>query len=226
MGNTHLISETCVPLSNPTQDDFATFHDHDHWPGQVLMLLRLAAAVLLVHGSKDAIQKAGGWDSGGSGGGGMITPNRSGIAGLKKKVSDFVGLLKGSSGAPAAAVFLARFAAVGTVWLLSFPATVLLLAPSVQPFRRHAVVTGGALLLQTVALSAMMVLFLGLGSPGKAFLKASTISTMGDLDASSSGNNAGSGSLSGGGGGGGGSGASSSIGAAVSSAVRRKIAVD
>lgn len=115
----------------------------------------------------------------------------------------------GEAGESTVATFLRRFFVCGTVWLLAFPGTVLVVVPRLAPYHRHAVVSGAALILQSLALVSMLVLFLGVGDAGKSFLKASTIGAMGDLSASSS------------------DGGSSSVGgSSLTSAVRRKVAVD
>ena len=79
--------------------------------------------------------------------------------------------------------FLMRFLVVGGIWLLAFPLTVLVVAPRFPPYHRHCIVSALAVLLQSGALCGMLTLFLGLGTHGKAFIKASTISAMGDLSA-------------------------------------------
>jgi hypothetical protein len=102
--------------------------------------------------------------------------------------------------------------------LLAYPAAVLLVAPLFSPYHRHCVVETAAVLCQALALSGLLVLFMGVGDQGKAFLKQSTIQDMGDLASS----------IGGGLGGAGGAvnGALSSGIATAVKAVKRKVAVD
>ena len=169
--------------------DFSSFHDHDHWPGAVLMLLRAAVCAVVWRGAL----RAGGFGAGGG--------------------------VDGDGGHKPAAKFLRYFALVGSAWLLAFPWTCLVIAPRFPEARRHFVVTASALLLQSLALCALLMCFLGVGDAGRAFLKISTVGATGSLDVGLSGG-LGGGGLGGGGGGGGGSAAS------VAATIRRKVAVD
>ena len=44
------------------EDDFSSYHDHDHWPGKLLMLLRTCVCGVLWAGAWETIKKAGGYD--------------------------------------------------------------------------------------------------------------------------------------------------------------------
>jgi hypothetical protein len=124
----------------------------------------------------------------------------------------------GYAASPAQAAYLVRFAVLGGLWLLAFPFTVLVVAPRMAPYHRHGVVTGAALLLQSAALVAMLSLFLGLGAHGREFFKQSTLSTMGGLDgpaASTGSDHRGNGAVT-----------STALAEPLSTAIRRKVAVD
>ena len=47
-------------LGRRYQEDFSSFHDHDHWPGKLLMLLRCACCGAVAVGTKRALKKVGG----------------------------------------------------------------------------------------------------------------------------------------------------------------------
>jgi hypothetical protein len=152
---------TVVPLqlflelvSRKYEDDFSTFHDHDHWPGQVHVALRLAAAGVVAKGARGAWRRSQG------------------------DLSDALG---GSEAGAGSSALLVRFAALGAAWLLSFPVVVLGVAPLLPPTHRHCCVTAATLLCQGSALAAMLTLFLGVGSAGQSYVRASTIGGMGDL---------------------------------------------
>uniref|UniRef100_A0A7S2RLJ0 GPR180/TMEM145 transmembrane domain-containing protein n=1 Tax=Rhizochromulina marina TaxID=1034831 RepID=A0A7S2RLJ0_9STRA len=132
--------------SRRLEEDFSSFHDHDHWPGKALLLFRCATCAVLWYGSSRTIRQAG-------------------------------GLLSGSS----ASLFIWRMSLVGSMWLLAYPFTVLVIVPFFPPYHRHCVVTSAALVFQSLALSILLVLFLGIGKHGKEFFNMSSLRTMGDL---------------------------------------------
>ena len=160
-------------VSRRYEDDFSTFHDHDHWPGKLNMVLRIGAACVLLNGCRSALHRAGGY----------------------------------GTDMTAAGLFIFRFAVLGTIWLLSFPLEVFVIAPSVSVTMQHASVTSASLFCQSTALTALVSLFLGLGKVGKDFVQTGSIGSMGDLcDGPPP--------------------ATASIGTAVGSVIRRKVAVD
>jgi hypothetical protein len=131
-------------LSRRYEEDFSSFHDHDHFPGYLLMLLRVVCCGLTVAGTRRA--------------------------------------LKRNQGDSRTTKFLTTFTIAASVWLLTFPFTVVFIAPMFSHYQRHCVVECSAIMLQSVALVGLLSIFLGVGEPGRAFLKASTIKDMGDLD--------------------------------------------
>ena len=46
-------------LSRRYEEDFSSFHDHDHWPGKLLMLMRAACCALVFSGTRKAVKKLG-----------------------------------------------------------------------------------------------------------------------------------------------------------------------
>ena len=44
-------------FSRRYEEDFSSFHEHDHWPGYLLMLLRVVAALLTCRGAGLAYKK-------------------------------------------------------------------------------------------------------------------------------------------------------------------------
>jgi len=50
-----------LQVSRKYEDDFSTFHDHDHWPGVTLALLRGGCCAVLWHGNHAALDRAGGY---------------------------------------------------------------------------------------------------------------------------------------------------------------------
>jgi len=49
-------------MSRRYEEDFSSFHEHDHWPGKLLMLARIVFAGLVVWGGKRALKKVSGTD--------------------------------------------------------------------------------------------------------------------------------------------------------------------
>lgn len=115
------------------EEAYYSFHDHEHWPGKALMLLRVALCGIL-------------WI-------GVVTTTRR----LKSSQAE------SDSKNTAVINFLKKLGYVGTFWLLSFPFVVrytmlvltintlrqvLFVAPLVKPERRHLLVTSMSILLQ------------------------------------------------------------------------------
>ena len=142
-------------VSRRYEDDFSTFHDHDHWPGKVHVVLRVFSAAALAWGASQARHRSLGFGGGDS--------------------------LGGTEAGAGSSALLSRFAVLGAVWLLSFPIVVLGVTPWLPATRQHLCVTAATLLCQGVALAAMLTLFLGVGTAGQSFVRASTIGGMGDL---------------------------------------------
>uniref|UniRef100_A0A7S2AYQ2 GPR180/TMEM145 transmembrane domain-containing protein n=1 Tax=Octactis speculum TaxID=3111310 RepID=A0A7S2AYQ2_9STRA len=144
-----LFQTALVFISRSYEDDFTTFHDHDHWPGVVLMVLRAAVSLVLWFGSRRIVKTA---------------------RGLRSESAE--------------ASFVTNLVWAGMMWLLAYPATVILIVPLVPAYHRHRTVEASALFFQCTALGAMSVLFLGLGEAGKLYFEVSTLGSMGDLSLS------------------------------------------
>ena len=123
-----LLQVTMELMGRGYEDDFNAFHDHEHWPGMVLMLMRVGMSV------------------------------------------GFFVLLRGSLAKqtrPEVSKFLVKLRVVGMTWFLAFPVIVALAPLLFEPYHRHAYITAGSTLTQTVMLLAMMWMTLGNSSYAK-----------------------------------------------------------
>jgi len=102
------------------EEDFNNFHDHEHWPGLCLLLIRLGLWGLFTWALRRSL--------------------------AVEKQTEVVSFLK-------------QLWMAGTVWFVCLPALVLF-AMVLPPYRRHQLVAGGAIVLQTVALALLSTLFL------------------------------------------------------------------
>ena len=200
-------------------EDFSSFHDHDHWPGVVLMILRISCCAVTINGTSRTLRKLG-----------FSVFSSGTTSGALRCMRLAFGVSCGdgteaAAGGSSAAAFIVRFSFWGCAWLLAFPAAVLFVAPAFPPYHRHCVVESAAILCQGGALVALLVLFLGVGDSGKAFLKASTLSAMGSLGGVDIGEHGSFGGGSAAVGNQNGALSSSGLGTALK-AVRRKVAVD
>eukprot|EP00241_Pyramimonas_parkeae_P001725 CAMPEP_0114252500 /NCGR_PEP_ID=MMETSP0058-20121206/15870_1 /TAXON_ID=36894 /ORGANISM="Pyramimonas parkeae, CCMP726" /LENGTH=495 /DNA_ID=CAMNT_0001366439 /DNA_START=41 /DNA_END=1528 /DNA_ORIENTATION=+ len=74
-------------------------------------------------------------------------------------------------------VFMVKLLLLGVVWFLSMPLLVYFVSPFLEPYNRHPVVTGGTIVLQSVALGCISLLFL----KNSSYLKMSTLAHMGTM---------------------------------------------
>ncbi|KAL1515954.1 hypothetical protein AB1Y20_002568 [Prymnesium parvum] len=102
------------------EEDFNNFHDHEHWPGLLLLAIRLALAALF------------GW-----------ALHRSLSRESQREVVSFQRQLR----------------VLGMIWFLCLPVFVAL-ASLAPPYRRHQLVSGGSIFLQTCALALISTLFI------------------------------------------------------------------
>jgi len=122
------------------EDDFSQFHDHEHWPGYVLMLMRFSLAGLFAYGVRSTKQQA--------------------LKTSEEEISKF---------------FL-KLQLTGCAWFLAFPVTVVL-ASVAAPYRRHGIVTIGAIVTQVGALAYLQFMFLTRSD----YYKISTLRNMGTM---------------------------------------------
>mmetsp|Transcript_5992 Transcript_5992/g.10373 ORF Transcript_5992/g.10373 Transcript_5992/m.10373 type:complete len:503 (+) Transcript_5992:280-1788(+) len=73
--------------------------------------------------------------------------------------------------------FMWQLLGAGSVWFLTFPVLVIFVAPLVEPYNRHPLVTGGSIVLQSVALGLISSLFVATSG----YLKMSTLANMGTV---------------------------------------------
>ena len=102
------------------EEDFNNFHDFEHWPGMVLIGMRVALCALFV-----------------------FALHRSFRLEQQKEVLSF----------------LSRLRLLGCIWFLCFPGVVAC-AVMLPPYRRHQLVAGGAIVLQSAALMLLSTLFM------------------------------------------------------------------
>jgi len=122
------------------EDDFSQFHDHEHWPGYMLMVMRIALAVLFLYGIH-------------------LTKQNTKQAAEEEMTR-----------------FFKKLAITGSLWFLAFPATVFLSSVA-PPYRRHGIVTIGAITTQVSALGYLMFMFLSRSD----YYKISTLRNMGSM---------------------------------------------
>ncbi|KAK3280944.1 hypothetical protein CYMTET_11235 [Cymbomonas tetramitiformis] len=86
------------------------------------------------------------------------------------------GTIKGNLGEKVKS-FELKLLVLGVVWFLAFPFLVVVLTPILEPYNRHPAVTGGSIVLQSVALGLMSTLFL----QNSEYIKMSTLANMGTI---------------------------------------------
>eukprot|EP00238_Polyblepharides_amylifera_P009073 CAMPEP_0196586844 /NCGR_PEP_ID=MMETSP1081-20130531/55777_1 /TAXON_ID=36882 /ORGANISM="Pyramimonas amylifera, Strain CCMP720" /LENGTH=375 /DNA_ID=CAMNT_0041908855 /DNA_START=111 /DNA_END=1238 /DNA_ORIENTATION=- len=141
-------------LGRRYEDDFNQFHDFEHPPGYCLMALRVTLCALFLIGGLNTLKRSSGGNVA-SAGSGSTTPGA----------------------AVAVSSFMWKLLVMGSVWFLAFPVLVVCASPFFEPYNRHPVVTGGSIILQSVALGSISTLFL----QNSSYLKLSTLANMGTI---------------------------------------------
>jgi len=136
-----LVLQLSLELSGRVyEDDFNQFHDHEHWPGYLLMVLRLMLASLFAYG-------------------------------VRRTKADSI---KGSD--EALTRFFFRLQITGCIWFVAFPGTVVLSSWAPE-YRRHGIVSVGAILTQLGALTYLMSMLLTQSD----YYKVSSLRNMGTM---------------------------------------------
>ena len=167
------------------EEDFNNFHDFEHWPGLVLLGLRLALCALFVwalhrslrlekqrevttapppHARTHARTHA---------------PTHGRAHPPCQRPSRLFTLARSLSLSLARAQvlsFLSRLRLLGCVWFLCFPCLVAV-AMVLPPYRRHQVVAGGAIVLQSAALAMLSTLFM----TSSEYYKISSLAHLGSV---------------------------------------------
>jgi hypothetical protein len=122
------------------EDDFNQFHDHEHWPGYILMVMRICLAGLFTYG--------------------IYLTKASTVKNQEEEMTRFFRKLQFT----------------GSLWFLAFPMTVFL-SSIAAPYRRHGIVTIGAITTQVGALGYLMFMFLTRSD----YYKISSLRNMGSI---------------------------------------------